>query len=167
MRYAAPLMTWLERLLGAVLLAAVVLNFGNVVARYIFNTALISADEVQVFGLIAITFLGAAIVSFRSEHLRMDVLRPMMPSAVQFSIRLLEAAITLVVIGFVGWQSWRYVTRVWTLGQTSDMAHIPMWIPHGLLLAGFVLMAGVAVLRLFAPARSNKTEAETAKDQRI
>jgi TRAP-type transport system small permease protein len=132
-------MNWLERILGAILIASIVLNFGNVVARYVFGTALISADELQVFALVAITFLGAAIVTWRGQHLRMDVIGSLMPRPLARGVRIAEAVVGLIVVGFICVQSWRYVVKVWNLDQVSDMAHVPMWIPHGSLLLGFVL----------------------------
>ena len=53
---------------------AVMLNFTNVVGRYLFGLSLLGSDEVQVFIMVAMTFLGAAVVTRRNQHLRMDVL---------------------------------------------------------------------------------------------
>jgi TRAP-type C4-dicarboxylate transport system permease small subunit len=162
------LMTWLERLLGVLLIASVVLNFGNVIARYLFGTVLLSADEIQIFGLVVMTFLGAAIVTWRGQHLRMDVLRPLMPPRLAAGVRWLEAVIAIVVIGFVCFQSWRYVVRVWSFGQVSDMAHVPMWIPHSAVLIGFALVAVMLIVRIFSKAPpQDVSEADAAKDQRI
>jgi TRAP-type transport system small permease protein len=132
-------MMWVERILGAILIASIALNFGNVVARYVFGTALMSADEIQVFALVTITFLGAAIVTWRGQHLRMDVMTPLLARPIARGVRVVESVVGVIVVGFVCIQSSRYVVKVWSLEQVSDMANIPMWIPHGLLLLGFVL----------------------------
>ena len=136
----SPCMIWLERILGAILIASIALNFGNVVARYVFGTALMSADEIQIFALVAMTFLGAAIVTWRGQHLRMDVMTSLLAGPVARGVRVAELVVGVIVVGFVCIQSWRYVVKVWSLEQVSDMAGIPMWIPHGLLLLGFVLI---------------------------
>ena len=37
---------------------------------------------------------------------------------------------------------------MYAIGRVSDMARVPMWIPHGVVAAGFGLMALIAALRL-------------------
>jgi TRAP-type C4-dicarboxylate transport system permease small subunit len=140
----------LERVLGLVLIAAIALNFFNVVGRYLFGFVVLSADELEVFALVAITFLGAAIVAWRGQNLRMDVLRTALPASWQRAIDVLEAALSLVIAGFMVFVSYQYVRKVVLLGQVSDMAELPMWIPHGFVLVGFLLIAATQVLRAFA-----------------
>jgi TRAP-type C4-dicarboxylate transport system permease small subunit len=41
---------------------------------------LLGSDEIQVFIMVAMTFLGAAVVTRRNEHLRMDVFVKFMPN---------------------------------------------------------------------------------------
>ena len=44
------------------------------VGRYVFGFALNGVDEIEIYILIWIAFLGAAVVTWRGLHLRMDVL---------------------------------------------------------------------------------------------
>lgn len=60
--------------LGLLVVAAVCLNFANVVGRYVFGQALFGADEIQTYMMVWMAFLGAVIVGWRNAHLRMDVL---------------------------------------------------------------------------------------------
>ena len=46
---------WIERVLAYAFIAAVALNFTNVVGRYGFGTTLLSADELQIFIICAWT----------------------------------------------------------------------------------------------------------------
>ncbi len=69
----------IELALALAFIVAVLLNFGNVVGRYVFGVSLLASDEVQVFIMVAMTFLGAVVVTRRNEHLRMDVLVQFMP----------------------------------------------------------------------------------------
>jgi TRAP-type C4-dicarboxylate transport system permease small subunit len=136
----------IERILAIVLVGCVILNFVNVVGRYVFDAVLLSADELQTFGLIVITFLGAAVVTWRGQHLRMDILANQLRGRKKMALALLDAAVSIAVVGFACVQSFRYVKNVFNLGAFSDMAHIPMWIPHSAVLVGFALIAvGFAV----------------------
>lgn len=138
----------IELLLALLFVLAVLLNFGNVVGRYLFGMSLLGSDEVQVFIMVAMTFLGAAVVTRRNQHLRMDVLVGMMPPAVQTGLRVAEQLLLIVLAGFVLTQSFFYARQMLRIGRTSDMAGVPMWIPHGAVALGFALMLVIAVWRL-------------------
>ena len=73
----------IELALAFAFIVAVLLNFTNVVGRYLFGISLLGSDEVQVFIMVGMTFLGAAVVTRRNEHLRMDVLVQFMPGPVR------------------------------------------------------------------------------------
>ena len=147
-RILERLMWWIERSLAYAFIAAVALNFTNVVGRYGFGTTLLSADELQIFIMVFMTFLGAAVVAWRNQHLRMDVLVNALPSPVRRLIRIAELAVIVILAGFVLWTSTYYAKQMFDIGRVSDMAQVPMWIPHGVVAAGFGLMALIAGLRL-------------------
>jgi TRAP-type C4-dicarboxylate transport system permease small subunit len=44
--------------LGGVLILCVLLNFSNVVARYVFNTAIFGIEELQVYLVVAVASSG-------------------------------------------------------------------------------------------------------------
>jgi len=138
----------LERLLGLALIVAVLYNFVNVVGRYIFGRTFISADEVQIYIMIYIAFLGAAVATWRRMHLRMDVLLQRMPRAVQAGLGALELALIVTLAAFVLYVSSGYVKQMAGLDARSQNAGIPMWIPHSAILLGFGLIAVLSVLQI-------------------
>jgi TRAP-type C4-dicarboxylate transport system permease small subunit len=138
----------LERLLGAALIVAVLYNFVNVVGRYVFGQTFISADEVQIYIMVYIAFLGAAVVAWRRMHLRMDVLAQRMPRAIQAALGVLELALVIVLAGLVLYVSSGYVKQMAGLDARSQNAGIPMWIPHSAIVIGFGLIAALSVLQM-------------------
>lgn len=138
----------IELALALAFIIAVALNFTNVVGRYLFGRSLLGADEVQVFIMVAMTFLGAAIVTHRNEHLRMDVLVQFMPDQVRLGLRIAEQALLIALAYFVLSQSYFYASQMLRIGRTSDMAGVPMWIPHGAVVLGFALILLIALWRL-------------------
>jgi TRAP-type C4-dicarboxylate transport system permease small subunit len=78
----------MERALALAFVFAVILNFTNVMARYLLNAPILAADEIQIYIMVWITFLGAVIVTWRQQHLRMDVLLQAMPALLQRAVRL-------------------------------------------------------------------------------
>ena len=139
---------FIEVVLALAFILAVVLNFANVMGRYLFGFALLGSDEVQVFVMVAMTFLGAAVVTRRNEHLRMDVLVQFMPEQVRLLLRIAEQILLIVLAGFVLSQSYFYARQMLRIGRTSDMAGVPMWIPHGSVALGFALILLIGCWRL-------------------
>ena len=137
----------IELALALAFIGAVLLNFTNVVGRYVFGWTILGADELQIFVMVGMTFLGAVVVTWRNQHLRMDVLVRLSPEPVQSLLRWLELALVAVLSGFVFVQSWTYASQMYRLGRTSDTADVPMWIPHGAVAVGFGLIAAMAVYR--------------------
>jgi TRAP-type C4-dicarboxylate transport system permease small subunit len=138
----------LERLLGAALIVAVLYNFVNVVGRYVFGQTFVSADEVQVYIMVYIAFLGAAVATWRRMHLRMDVLVQRLPRALKAALGIVELVLVVVLAGFVLYVASGYVKQMAGLDARSQNAGIPMWIPHSAILLGFGLIAVLSVLQI-------------------
>ena len=142
-------LTWgIERVLAYAFIAAVALNFINVVGRYGFGTTLLSADELQIFIMVFMTFLGASVVAWRNQQLRMDVLVNALPVPIRRLIKIAELTVIVILATFVLWNSTYYAEQMFNIGRVSDMAQVPMWIPHGAVAVGFGLMALIACVRL-------------------
>jgi len=137
-----------QTVLGCLLILCVVLNFANVIARYVFSTALFGIEEVQVYLIVAIAFIGAVVVSWRREHLRMDALVDRFGPRTRRHLAGLEAVLVVVLAGFVCVQSARYTWQMLQIGRKSDLMEIPMWLPHGSVTVGLFLIAAIAVRRL-------------------
>ena len=138
----------IELALASAFIVAVLLNFANVVGRYLFGLSLLGSDEVQVFIMVAMTFLGAVVVTRRNQHLRMDVLVRYMPATVRLLLRIAEQVLLILLASFVLSQSYFYAGQMLRIGRTSDMAGVPMWIPHGSVALGFALILLIACWRL-------------------
>ena len=143
-------MTALATLLGLALLAMVALSVWNVVARYIFNAALLWADEVAIFAMIVVTWIGAIVVSWRRTEISMNMIVAMLPTGWQRPIGALQQAITAAICGWVAWLSWAYVARVFRFGMTSDAARLPLWIFHSTITLSLICMALIALWPLCA-----------------
>jgi TRAP-type C4-dicarboxylate transport system permease small subunit len=141
------LMAAIERVLALAFIVAVCLNFANVVGRYGFGTSIAGGDEVQVYIMVWMAFLGAVLVSWRGEHLRMDVLAQRFPQGAQSVLRMIELVLVIGLAAFALWQSWNYTEQMIAIGRRSDNAGIPMWIPHSAVAVGFALILLVAILK--------------------
>jgi len=148
------LMTAIRWLLAAAFVLAVALNFANVIGRYVFGRSMLGADEIQIYIMVAMTFLGAAVVSWRGEHLRMNVIARALPGAMQAALHAAEVVLAVALTGFVAVQSSHYAAQMLALDRMSDNAGIPLWIPHGAVALGFGLVALIAGWRGFEDIRA-------------
>lgn len=143
----------LELALALAFIGIVLLNFINVVGRHVFGQAILWADELEVFVMIAATFLGSAIVTWRRQHLRMDVLSNLLPAPLRALRRWIELILMLGICGFVARQALDYSLKMYAIGRTSDAAGVPMWIPHASVVAGFGLIVLVCLWQILRSMR--------------
>jgi len=158
-RLFARLTRALELLLALAFIVAVLLNFANVVGRYLLGWTILGSDEVQIFIMVGMTFLGAVVVTWREQHLRMDVIARLCPEPVQTLLRWADLALMALLCGFVFFESATYAYQMFRLGRLSDSADVPMWIPHGAVALGFGLITAIALWRgLVAVLRHRQVE---------
>ncbi len=137
----------IRAVLGCLILAGVTLNFANVVGRYVFFAPIIWAEEVLVFIMIWCVMLGATLVTWEDQHLRMDAVHHLTPPRVR---RWLNAIITLafLVAGvFVLAQSLRVLLLAARTGQRSVVADLPMVVPFAAIPLSFAIIVGMLVRR--------------------
>lgn len=139
--------TAIEYLLAFGLIIAIVLDFINVMGRYTGGFTLLGAQEIQIDLLICIAFLGAAAISWRRQHLRMDVLYNLCTPLQRKIVAAFEQVVTLIVTGFVAMESVAYVQKLYAIGMVSNIMRIPMWIPHMAVAICFAAMAFITIFR--------------------
>ena len=132
-------------IIGSMILIGIAINFGNVIGRYVFLSPIIWAEEIMIYIMVWTVFIGAVLVSFEGQHLKMDFFSIMLPSPFKEIINFIAAASFLGVCLFVIPNNWTVFKLMVDNEQRSVVAEIPMAIPHFALLLGFVLMfIGVA-----------------------
>ncbi|MDX3895064.1 TRAP transporter small permease [Pusillimonas sp.] len=136
-------------LLALLLIAAVALNCANIIVRYFFNFSLLSGDELQVFAMIVITFIGSITISAERQHLRMDVFLQSTSARTKRFIAILEATVTAAMGCVMSWASFEFVRRLYLMDQRSGMADLPMWLPHSAIMFCFAFIALIALHCLY------------------
>lgn len=120
----------LERLLrfvvGVIMIAAVTINFANVVARYVFLSPFIWAEETMQFLNVWAVLLGAAVVTRRNSHLKMDALYGAVPPTVRRVLDAVGAVLAVAVGLYVTAQSFDMIRMLSATGQRSVIARVPM-----------------------------------------
>lgn len=133
-------------LCALILAAGVVVVFLDVVFRYFLSSPLQWGDEVAIAMLIAITFLGAALALYRSEHLGVRALRNRLTGRWAARADGFSAWVALVVSVCLTWASVPLLESV--AGQTTLSGELPASINYYPLLAGGAAMGVFALFDL-------------------
>jgi TRAP-type C4-dicarboxylate transport system permease small subunit len=133
--------------IGAGFLFALGLNFANVVMRYIFHAPIYWAEEVMIFTFVWCVFLGAAVVTLTSDHLRVEFLEWALPPLMRRALAVVIHVTAGLVMSFVAWRASTLVELIMRLQQTSIIAEIPMFVPYGAVLVGSILMSVASLIR--------------------
>lgn len=146
----------IRSVLAGLILAGVALNFANIVGRYVFLKPIIWAEEILVFIMIWCVMLGATLVTWDNQHLRMDAVSSLSSPRVRRWLNVLSTVAFLAVALFVLGQSLRVVALMVSTGQRSVVAELPMCIPYAAIPVSFALMIVMLVWRLKTYARGDE-----------
>lgn len=144
-------LVWLCGALSALLIIFIlgVVTYA-VIQRYVLGTPLLWGDEFIGYVLVAIVMLGTAEALRKGDHIAIDLLTS---RAGKVGSHVLAAWSDLAVLAFaivLGWSSWIAIEFAYDFGEySSGYIEIQTWIPQLPMLIGSVLIALVAITRLF------------------
>ena len=128
------------------MLAAIGVNFANVVARYVFLRPFPWAEETMQFLAVWLVMLGAAVITRNREHLRMDAVLVGVPSRVRRGLEAFNTLVAVAICVYVVVQSAQVVQVLTSTGQRSVIARLPMNQMYAAVLLGFGFSALFPVL---------------------
>lgn len=138
--------------LVAMLGGMIVLAFGQIVLREVFETGFVWADELVKLMVLWLAMIGAVAASRDDRHIRIDVLSQLLPDSVIRFSRVLVDVFAAVVSGVVAWQAWRYL-QLEIEFEDQVLIDTPAWVAHLIVPLAFALIsyrfACLAAGRLF------------------
>ena len=119
----------------------VVMVFGNVVLRYVFNSGITVSEELARFCFLWLIFVGSIVAMRERGHLGVDSLIARLPRSGKVLFVLISNALMLWVcyLFFVG--SWRQTVVGW--GTLKPATGIPMAFHYG---TGLVMSVGIGLI---------------------
>jgi TRAP-type C4-dicarboxylate transport system permease small subunit len=127
-------------LLLAVYFVLVVLQ---VFFRYVLNRSLFWSEELVRFALVWSVMLGSAVVAYRGEHLRIDVLDTVLPPRTRRAVGRVAQVLTFAFCVILAGTGLQFMLR--TLTQRSAVLEVPIWAVYAAVPVGAVL-EGVCML---------------------
>lgn len=126
---------------GVALAGASVLLFVNVIMRYVFLAALPWAEEVTMYVIVWLVFVGGSVTLRTHGHIAIDLLPlALSPGGVR-RLRVVVAAIMLVFFAVFFYYSGLHTLRVMASGQITPALEAPMWLTYLAMPVGSLLMA--------------------------
>lgn len=95
-----------EALLALLLLTMVVMVFGNVVLRYVFNSGIVVSEELSRFCFVWLTFIGAVVAMRDGTHLGMDAVVRALSRRGRLVCFTLSQAVILGCCALLFWGAW-------------------------------------------------------------
>ena len=135
-----------EILAAALVAAEIVILFGGVVARYVFNHPLVWSDELASILFLWLAMLGAVIAFRRDEHMRMTAAVGSLPAPTRATFDLCATCAALAFLLLIAWPAYQYAQEE-TFITTPALSLNNAW-RAAALPSGIALMALFALLRI-------------------
>ena len=145
-RFDAPLV-------GACLIAAVLLNVGLVIGRFAFNYSANEMEELSVYAMIWMVFLGMLVTDRQGSHINIDLLyhfvSPEAKRLLQRVANLLQAVVCLAL----AWLTLKTVTFTYRIGEESlSTLRAPVWVLMAVMPPSFLVLGVRGLARAFGAA---------------
>jgi C4-dicarboxylate transporter DctQ subunit len=135
------LLCWVEvTFVGAALAAASALLFANVVLRYVFLAPISWAEEVSLYLMVWIVFVGASVAARTRGHIAVDLLPLVLSPANRRRLAMAVSALVLTFLAVFGYYSGLHTLRVHASGQVTPVLVAPMWLTYLAMPVGSALM---------------------------
>ena len=120
----------------------------QVVLRNLFDSGLIFGDALVRVMVLWVAMFGAMVASRQDQHIRIDLLERLAPTAWANALRRVTAAFTAFVLGVFAWSSGQFVLEEYEY-EVIAFAQVPAWVCEAVMPFGAAVMALRYVLHVF------------------
>lgn len=147
---------------GAALVFTSALLFANVVLRYVFLWPLQWAEELTLYLMVWIVFVGGSIIVRTRGHIAVDVVPNFLSASANRRLKIAVTSASFVFLVGLFYYSVQHTLRIRSSGQVMPAMQAPMWLAYLAMPVGSLLMAvrtlQVAVRIWAGPAIAEKVE---------
>jgi C4-dicarboxylate transporter, DctQ subunit len=134
-------LNWAETtFVGAALAFASLLLFVNVVLRYWFLSPISWAEELTLYIMVWIVFVGSSVAIRTRGHIAIDLLPLALSPQGRRRLAILIALATLAFLVVFFYYSGQHTLRVRSISQVTPVMQAPMWLAYLAMPAGSALM---------------------------
>jgi C4-dicarboxylate transporter DctQ subunit len=156
---------WAETaFIGGALAFASLLLFTNVVLRYVFLAPISWAEELTLYTMVWIVFIGSSVAIRTRGHIAIDLLPLVLSPAARQRLAVAVAVIILVFLAVFFFYSGQHTLRVRASGQVTPVMQAPMWLTYLAMPVGSALMFLRTCQLLWRLARDPRMDTKFAMD---
>jgi C4-dicarboxylate transporter DctQ subunit len=134
-------LSWLETIfIGAALAFASALLFVNVILRYVLLSPIVGAEELCLYLLVWIVFIGSSVAVRTRGHVAIDLLPRALPPPYRKLLAVLVGALVLTFLAVFFYFSLAHTLSVAASGQVTPIMQAPMWLTYLAMPVGSALM---------------------------
>jgi len=150
---------------GILLLAATIVLFINVIARYAFHNASTWAEEAIRYAIVWVTFFGGSICVRNKTHVGIDIFVMYAPAMLKRVLSAFAQLTGAVFTAFVTYYGWQITQLVIETAQKSPAMLMPMWVVYISMPLGSLLMTIRFLATAWAILTGKDEEASAADKQ--
>mgnify|MGYP002738836005 CR=1 FL=1 len=132
---------------GIVMLALIAMSLVSLVGRKLFSAPILGDLEMLEMSVAVAVSLFLPLCELRDNHIRVDLLEVLLPGFINRLLLTIGHLLLAAVALFICWRGTLLAIGSYNYTDTSTMLAIPLWIPQGLMIPGFALLAACAVYR--------------------
>lgn len=122
----------------------------EVISRFLFNMPTNWSVEFSIYGVVAVTFLGASYVEKKALHIRVDFIVDRLPAWSKNALELITYLWSVVFMLFFLNSAATLIQGAWSQHRVSmTVLRTPMWIPYSIMLFGMLLLLLQFIKQLF------------------
>ncbi|AEX24919.1 TRAP transporter small permease [Vibrio sp. EJY3] len=112
---------------GVLIIYSSVMLFTQIMARAVFNTSFSWAEESVRYAIIWMVFMASSIAFRNNAHISIDVIKQIIPKALQKPFQVFICLICLTTTFLLAWFGWQLTSRMMMFGQLSSAMELPMY----------------------------------------
>ncbi|MDR1732090.1 MAG: TRAP transporter small permease [Synergistaceae bacterium] len=137
-----------EIVIGLSMIVMIVINFGNVLCRYVINFSFGFTEELCVMLFILVSFMGAAMAARYRNHLGFDMLLEKFPPKMRKAVETATLVLTLALMGIMFYYGLSRCRNLYRYKSVSASMRIPEWIP-GLIIPAGSIAIGIRTIQAY------------------
>lgn len=162
----------LEKLLSAFLVlgsaSMLILIVANVIARYIFDSAIFGAEEILGFLIVWMYWIGGTYGSLEDSHISADMTGLLIKNdKLRHRYQIVTRFVTMVIVGvFCCWSLTNYAPQIISAGSTTPGLHIPYVVGKIVIPIALTMMFLCSIywfIRTIRPYQAQRPEGEEAE----
>ncbi|MDM8517471.1 TRAP transporter small permease [Desulfobacterales bacterium HSG16] len=128
-------------MLAAGVIAMTVNTIAAVISRFVFNSAIIFTDELNVIFIIVVTYAGLSYAARNGRHIRMSAIYDALPEKTRKVLMVMMTSVTSLFMFFLCFYSCVYIAEVYKSGRILPALGLPvfyiyLWVPVGFMMTG-------------------------------